>query len=63
MAYYLTDPYYYLPKSYPFIGNELGYPPKIYSHRPTSLGRNVESSSSINRLELSTRIFEDSSKC
>jgi len=26
MAYYLSDPYYYLPKSYPFLSSHLTYP-------------------------------------
>jgi hypothetical protein len=63
MSYYLTDPYYYLPKSYPFLFDKQPFPERVYSNRATSVGRHLESDSAIRRLELATKCYEDFAKC
>ena len=39
MAYYLTDPYHSMPKSYPFTGTKVTCPSYLNSHRLTQYGR------------------------
>lgn len=41
MAYYLSDPYYYLPKSYPYLGEQFAYSAGLISNRPDSKGRQI----------------------
>lgn len=63
MAYYLTDPYYFLPKSYPYLGEGLGYTAGIISNRPTYKGRQIETESAIRRLDLAQSRNADRTKC
>ena len=63
MAYYLTDPYYYLPKSYPFHSEYTKFPEQLGSNRQSSFGKDIESLAATSRLDYESRVFHDSAKC
>ena len=63
MAYYLTDPYYYLPKCYPFLGKRWAHTPLNHSSRMTAKSKSVQDECATQRLNFTAESFCDRSQC
>jgi hypothetical protein len=60
MAYYLTDPYYYTAKCYPYLNeNKNHYNKQHESLRLTANSREIENKMVLNRLRYSSDIDEE----
>lgn len=63
MAYYLSDPYYFLPKCYPFLGKQWTEPPLQTQNRMTQIGKEVQDSCAKERLNFIATSYCDRNRC
>ena len=63
MAYYLTDPYIYLPKCYPFLNTQFRFSTSNPEDGSSSKAKDLEKFSAYERLKYTSRAFCDKAQC